>query len=137
MSLNNPSSGFFSSPEFQAAGLPWVITGATTNTTVIKYTFPKVTKSLTVHNLESSSGKLLRVGFTLNGITGVDGNYYFNVDSGDLFTFDVRVKEVFLRSDTTNTINFSVFGALTTIDSNFMPILTGSLNGTNYWSGVG
>jgi hypothetical protein len=90
-----------------------------------------------VHNLESSSGKLLRVGFTLNGITGVNGNYYFNVDSGDLFTFDVRVKEVFLRSDTTNTINFSVFGALTTIDSNFMPVLTGSLNGTSYWNGVG
>lgn len=137
MSLNNPSSGFFSSPEFQASGLPWAISASTTNTTVIKYTFPKVTKSISIHNLESSAGKLLRVGFTLNGVNGAGANYYFCVDSGDLFTFDARVKEIYVRSDTTNTIAFSIYAALTTIDEKFMPILTGSVGGTTYWNGVG
>ena len=137
MALNNPKSGLFSTPEFQASGLPWVITGSTSTTTVIKYTFPKVTKSLTIHNLESSNSKLLRVGFTANGVNGVGGNYYFCVDAGDLFTFDVRVKEVYIRADSSNTIPFSVYASLTTIDANFMPVLTGSVGGTSYWDGVG
>ena len=137
MSLNNPSSGFFSTPEFQASGLPWVITGSTSNITVINYKFPKVSKSITVHNLENSSNKFLRVGFTLNGVNGGGGNYYFLVDGGDSLTLDARVTEVFVRADSSNTIIFSIYGSLTTIDKKFMPTLTGSIGGTSYWDGVG
>ena len=137
MGLGNPSSGYYSSTEFVPSGLPWAITSATTTTSVVKYTFPKVTKSITIHNLESSASKLLRIAFTENGVNGVGANYYFNIDSGDIITLDARVTEVFLRSDSSNTINFSIYAALTTIDNNFMPVLTGSVGGTAYWEGVG
>jgi hypothetical protein len=135
MSLNNPSSGFFSTPEFQASGLPWVITGSTSTTEVIRYTFPKVTKSIVVNNF--TSNKLLRVGFTNNGINGVGGEYYFTVHGTTAVTLDARVTEFYVRADTSNTIGFSIYAALTTIDNRFMPVLTGSIGGTSYWGGVG
>ena len=136
MALNNTRSGFANVSEFQASSLPWVVTGSTTNTTVTKYTFPFVTKSIIVHNVESSSKKL-RIGFTENGVNGVGGNYYFVIDSGDLVTLDVRVTELYVRADTSNTISYSVLAGLTTIDKNMMPLLTGSYDGQPIWAGVG
>jgi len=135
MSLNNPSSGFFSTPEFQTSGLPWVITGSTSTTEVIRYTFPKVTKSIVINNF--TSNKLLRVGFTNNGINGVGGKYYFTVPGLTVVTLDARVTEFYVRADTSDTIDFSMYAALTTIDNRFMPVLTGSIGGTSYWDGVG
>jgi hypothetical protein len=136
MALNNTRSGFANISEFQASGLPWVITGSTSNTTVIKYAFPFITKSITLHNLESSTKKL-RIAFTENGANGVGGNYYFLIDAGDVVTLDVRVTELYVRADTSNTIQHSVCASLTTIDQNMMPLLTGSLNGQSIWNGVG
>lgn len=137
MGLNNPSAGYHASTEFVSSGLPWLITGSTTNTDVIRYTFPKVTKSITIHNLETSSNKFLRLGFTQNGVNGVGGNYYFIIDSGDIVTLDARVTELFVRADVSNTLPFSIYAALTTIDNNFMPVLTGSIGGVSFWEGVG
>jgi hypothetical protein len=137
MALNNPPSGYFNSSEFTASSLPWVVSGTTSGTDVIKYAFPKVTKNIIVHNLESSSKKL-RIGFTANGVNGVGGNFYFIVDSGDLITFDSRVTEVYVRADTSNTISFSLYAGLTTIAAGQMPTLTGSLgDGSPGWTGVG
>jgi hypothetical protein len=136
MALNNTRSGFSNVSEFQASPLPWVITGSTSGTTVIKYTFPFVSKNITFHNLESSTKKL-RIGFTENGVNGVGGNYYFIIDSGDLLTLDARVTELYVRADTSNTIEHSVYAGLTTIDRGMMPLLTGSYNGSNIWEGVG
>jgi len=137
MGLNNPPSGYFNSSEFQASTLPWVISGTTSGTDVIKYVFPKVTKNLTIHNLETTSKKL-RIAFTLNGANGSGGNYYFLVDKGETVTLDARVTEVYLRADTSNTISFSVYAGLTTIAAGQMPVLTGTLgDGSPGWSGVG
>jgi hypothetical protein len=136
MALNNTRSGFANISEFQASSLPWVATASTSNTTVVKYSFPFVTKSIILHNLESTSKKL-RIGFTENGVNGVGGNYYFLIDSGDLVTLDVRVTELYVRADTSNTIQHSVYAGLTTISNDMMPILTGSLNGQAVWNGVG
>jgi hypothetical protein len=136
MALNNTRSGFSNVSEFQASPLPWVTTSTTSNTTVIKYSFPFITKSITLHNLESSSKKL-RVGFTENGVNGVGGNYYFLMDSGDIVTLDARVTELYVRADTSNTIQHSVYAGLTTIDKGMMPLLTGSYSGSSVWEGVG
>lgn len=137
MALNNPPSGYFNSGEFTASSLPWVVSGTTSGTSVTKYTFPKVTKNIIVHNLETTSKKL-RIGFTLNGINGVGDNFFFVIDKGEFFTCDSRVTELYLRSDTTNTISFSVYAGLTTIAAGQMPTLTGSLgDGTPGWTGVG
>lgn len=137
MSLNNPASGIFSAGEFVSSALPWVVSETTSGTSVIKYTFPRVTKSITFHNLETSSKKL-RIGFTENGVNGAGGNYFFLIDSGDVVTLDVKVVEVYLRADVSNTISFSIFAGLTTISAGQMPVLTGTLgDGSQGWSGVG
>lgn len=136
MPLNNTRSGFSNVSEFQASPLPWVVTGSTSGTTVIKYSFPFISKSITIHNAESSSKKL-RIGFTENGVNGVGGNYYFVIDKGEFVALDVRVTEFFVRADTSNTIEHSVYAGLTTIDKTMMPLLTGSFDGQAVWSGVG
>jgi hypothetical protein len=136
MALNNPSSGFFSVTEYQSSPLPWVITGSTSGTDVIKYSFHKVTKNLIVVN--NTNGKSLRLGFTLNGINGVEDNYYLLIAGNSQMTIDARVKEVYVRADTSNTISFSLYAGLTTIDSGQMPPLSGSLaDGSHGWAGVG
>lgn len=137
MGLNNPASGIFSAGEFVSSALPWVVSGTTSGTTVVKYTFPRVTKSITIKNLETTTKKL-RVGFTLNGVNGIGGSYYFLVDYGDLVTLDVKVTELYLRADTSNTIIHSIYAGLTTISAGQMPVLTGTLgDGSQGWSGVG
>lgn len=138
MSLNNPKSGFYNTADFQSAALPWVISGTTIANSVTQYTLPKVTKNILVHNLASSSNKWIRIGFTRNGVNGVEGNYYFIVNSGDIVTLDARVKEIFVRADTfSDTLDYSIYCGLTTIDSNMMPVLTGSVGGAASWDGIG
>lgn len=138
MSLNNPRSGTNVAAEFTMSGLPWVVSGTTVSNTVTSYQLPKVTKNITFHNLSTTSNKFIRVGFTLNGVNGVGGNYYFSVNSGETVTLDARVKEVHVRGDTfTDTLNYSLYCSLTMIDSTMMPILTGSIGGTTMWEGIG
>lgn len=134
MSLNNPSSGFFSTPEFQAAGLPWTATATTSGITVVRYSLPKVTKSVTFVNAETSAANRIRIGFTENGVNGTN---YVLVNGGQTVTLDARVKEIFVRANASGTYAYSVYCALTTIDGKFMPILTGSVDGSTYWDGVG
>jgi hypothetical protein len=82
-----------------------------------------------------SVGQHIRVGFTENGVN--IGNYFL-VDGGQAFEFDARVKEVFIRSnDPADAPLYSVYAELIGIDADQMPILTGSINGTNFWEGVG
>lgn len=134
MSLNNPSSGFFSTPEFQASGLPWTISASTSTTAVVKYVLPKVTKSITITNNDTTATNRIRIGFTENGI---NGSNYILVNGGQTVTLDARVKEIFIRANTSGTFIYSLYCALTTIDGKFMPILTGSVDGASYWDGVG
>jgi len=138
MGLSNPRSGTNVPAEFTMSGLPWVVSGTTVSNTVTSYQLPKVTKNITFHNLSTTSNKFIRVGFTLNGVNGVGGNYYFSVNSGETVTLDARVKEVHVRGDTfTDTLNYSLYCSLTMIDSTMMPILTGSIGGTTMWEGIG
>lgn len=133
--IQNPKSGFNYYVEFMGSGLPWVISGSA-GSTPVKHEFDKVTKRIIIKNHESP-GTILRVGFTQNGVNGVGGQYYFGVDGGDIFTFDSRVKEVYLRRDGATNVDYSLFAELTTIDASMMPVLTGSINGSTYWNGVG
>ena len=135
MSLNDPKPGFNYSTEFQIPGLPWVLSGSAGSTATC-HAFDKVAKKITIKNHEAA-GTILRVGFTQNGVDGVGGKYYFGVDGGDTFSFETRVKEVYLKRDGATDVKYSIFAELTTIGSNMMPVLTGSFNGTTYWNGVG
>ena len=135
MGLGNPKSGYNSMTEFMGSGLPWVTSSIATGGTTFQYSFPKIAKRIRVQNHETSAGKHLRVGFTKNG---VENSNYFLVDGGKEFTFDVRVKEIFVRANSDlDSPQFSLFAELTMIDTVQMPVLTGSIDGTVFWEGVG
>ena len=135
MSLRDPRIGYNSVTEFMGSGLPWVTSSIASGGTTYNYQFQKITKRLSVWNHETSAGKHIRVAFTKNG---VEKSNYFLVDGGQTFEFDARVKEVFIRSnDNSDSPLFSLYAELIGIDADQMPILTGSINGTTFWEGVG
>jgi hypothetical protein len=136
MALNNVKPGFNNAAEFTASGLPWVLSGTVSNS-VVKYSFPKVTKDIVIINNNTTAAQRLRVGFTENGVNGVGNAYYILVNGGSNITLNVRVKELYLLRDGGSDISTSVCANLTTIDAMMMPILTGSLGGATYWEGVG
>lgn len=134
MSLDNPHSSFGSAAEFQSAGLPYVTSSVANPATPHRYQFAKVTRSITVRNNGTGSSEDLLVGFTHNGIMG---NNHFNIPWGEAETFEVRVKQVFVKGLGGNPA-YSIFASLTTVDSRYMPLLTGTLqNGDPGWEGVG
>lgn len=135
MPIKDPRIGFNSVTEFMGSGLPWVTSSIATGATVNQYNFQKITKRVFVWNHSTGSNVHLRVGFTENGVNL--GNY-FMIDGGQSFEFDSRIKSVFIRAaDPADTISFSVFAELIGIDATQMPQLTGSINGTTFWEGVG
>lgn len=136
MGMKDPRIGYNSVTEFMGSGLPWVTSSyALSGSAVTSYKFDKITKRLSVWNHESSAGKHLRVGFTANGVN--NGNYFL-IDGGQSFEFDARIKEIFLRShDNNDNPWYSVYAELIGIDSDMMPLLTGSVDGTTFWNGVG
>jgi hypothetical protein len=136
MALNNVKPGLNNAAEFTASGLPWVLSGTVSNS-VVKYSFPKVTKDIVIINNNTTATQRLRVGFTENGVNGVGNAYYILINGGSNITLNVRVKELYLLRDGGNDISTSVCANLTTIDAMMMPVLTGSLGGTTYWEGVG
>lgn len=135
MGMKDPRVGFNSVTEFMGSGLPWVITSTATNA-VTRHSFEKVTKRLVIHN-QAADGVYLRVGFTENGINGVGGNYYYKVNGTQVFDFDARIKEIFILRDGATNAAYSLYAELTNIDSDMMPILTGSLDGSTFWNGIG
>ncbi len=135
MSLRDPRVGFNSVNEFMGSGLPWVTSSMASGTAVYQYDFAKLTKRVSVWNHSTGSSTHLRVGFTRNGVN--QGNH-LKIDGGQVFEFDSRVKSIFIRvDDPLDTVSFSIFAELIGIDSEQMPLLTGSIDGVTFWEGVG
>lgn len=135
MGLKNPRVGYNSVTEFMGSGLPWVISN-TASSTVIKHSFDKITRHIKISN-HAALGVYLRVGFTQNGIAGAGDAYYYKVNGGDSFEIDARIKDIYVVRDSATDAAYSLYAELTMIDSDMMSVLTGSLDGTVYWNGVG
>jgi hypothetical protein len=129
--FNNPEAGFNYAAEFQSAGLPWV-TSSTGTTTPQRWSFPKISRSITIKNTSTGSTNL-SVGFTQNGVLGSNN---FVVSPNTLMVFETRVTELWIVASG-GTAGYSIFAALTSVPARNMPILTGSVNSTIMWDGVG
>lgn len=116
MAIGWSHSGVNHTPAYQVSGVPWV-TGSLSVDGVVKIEFPAVTRFFTVHN---TGGSNVAVGFTS---AGVDGSNFFTVDAGQVQSFDLRVRDIFI-SGTTATVD--VLGGLTTIPRRSMLAFTGS-----------
>lgn len=119
MTFNNARSGLNNATEYVVAGLPWV-ENRTVNTTPTKIELPLVSSRL---SFQVSVGSAARVGFTLNGVNGV--NWVLITSGSGYVNFDIRCKEFYIRADSA-TSTISVMAALTLIDQRNMPTLTGS-----------
>lgn len=135
MGLKDPRIGYNSVTEFMGSGLPWVTSSVVLANATYSYNFPKITKRVFVWNHNTGSNIHIRVGFTKNG---VELGNYFKIAGGEQFEFDARIRQIFLRSDTAvDNHPISIYAELVGIDSDMMPILTGSINGEPFWEGVG
>ena len=132
MSIGNPYSNPNYVPEYQISGVPYATgSGAgevTSQDTPIRLDFPEVTRWITVYN--SGSGAL-RVGFSSNGARSVNTANYFVVKSGATTPrMELRCKSLFFTKDSATATDFNVIAGLTTIRSDYFPILTGSTSGS-------
>jgi hypothetical protein len=96
-----------------------------------------VTRFITFSN--NTSNQELYVSFTAQGQTGVPSDpglkNIFVIPASSVVNLDVRCKSVFLRSSAA--VQWSLCAGLTTIEKDQFPILTGSINGTTAFEGVG
>lgn len=120
MTYNNSRSGPNNAAEYVASGLPWVTSSANISTSPWKIDFPYVTNHLSF--CVTGSGAV-RVGFTQNGVNGT--NFALIPGGTGWVQFDVRCKEIYVRSDT-STQNISILAGLTMIENRGFPVLTGS-----------
>lgn len=117
--MQYPSPGYNDVPAYLASGLPYV-TASSASTTPVKISFPYVTKFITIHSNTSS----LDVGFTA---FGVSNSNHFTIGSNGYATFEVRVKEIYLKKPSgAGTVNFQILAGLTGIPTASIPTLTGS-----------
>ena len=141
MATNHPKAGPNSVPAYQLSGVPYVTSSAAseapaTNTAYlipVKHEFPYVTRFFQVECTNASHG--LRVGFSLSGSMGT--NYFTVAADSKSDIYELRTKDLFFTSDTTTASSFRIIAGLTTISRNEFPILTGSVNGTAGFEGIG
>lgn len=120
MSIYEYRAGIGNAASYQASGSPFV-TGSTSLTGEMKIEFPKVTKSITVHELSPNNQLYFYFhedATTLNKFV-IDTSAH---DHGPV-TFDVKCKELYVSG---SGLNFRVYASLTGIEPRQMFALTGS-----------
>jgi hypothetical protein len=117
MPLQNPSYGLGYVPAYQLPGIPYItssILAPALGSVPVEVHFPYVTRKVTVRN---DGGVGLRVGFSVNGITGSQTNY-FVLQAGQTFSEEMRVASVFMVSAVTGSATYAtVIGVQTPIPS--------------------
>lgn len=136
MTLNNPQGGLGYAAEFQSSALPYVTSStAPAVGSPVRYTFPKVSRTVTVTNRDATATNTLSFGFTRAGVVSSNNKYILN--GGQSVTLELRIKELWLQGEV-NTPPYSLCIGLTNIDARNMPLLSGTLpDGSAGWDGVG
>ena len=133
-----PEPGLGAVSEYQVSALPYATSSQANTGVTYNISFPKVTSWIVIKN-HGTATEHIRLGFTKNG---VEGGNHIRIDGGTGAasnpTYYLRVKEVFIRSDSGASPGFSLLAGLTMIPTKFMPTLTGSVSSSQgYWDGVG
>ena len=126
--LNNVGS-------YQVSGIPFCSSSINCVSSVVKVSFPFVTKWVLIRNNSSTASQDLKVGFSENGVNGIGGENYFiinNVTSADrasvISPLPLKLSEIYLKGSS----DAEVVAGLTNIPveriNNISP------DGTN-WSG--
>ena len=167
MATNFPKSGANNAPQYQMSGIPFVtssaadevkgVHNAAPSPEPISVNFDYVTKWIEIENTDATNS--LRVGFSRRGVFASgerlpvagtkavgDFGHYIVVATGQKVKYDFRCKSLFFVSNAAasgtpsasgNSSGFSLRAGLTTIPASNFPILTGSIDGTSAFEGVG
>jgi len=125
-------------PAYITSGIPFV-TSSTANeapagATTVKFSFPYVTKFF---QIENAGGNSLKFGFSDLGTLGTVTDNSVTVAAGARSEiYDMRCKEIYFTGGSGATA-FKIIAGLTTIPASNFPILTGSIDGTGSFDGVG
>lgn len=125
--------------EYLQSGIPYVTSSHTLNNEVVQISFPTVSRWFVVHNTDHSTSTVLNIGFTANGVNGVNGKNYYLLHAGEQTPrLEIKTKDLFIKCPG-NGGKFSVIAGLTGIPASNFPTLTGSLeeNGIKVLPGVG
>ena len=139
MTLNNPFMGAGDVPSYQMSGVPFVTSSQPLEVSeALKIEFPNVTRFI---NITNTGANPLRIGFTLNGVTGSGGsvsgslheqtadhsNYFVLMGNTQSSRLELRVKEIYFAEHYPATPgSFSLIAGITPIKSSMFPTLTGS-----------
>ena len=120
---------------YQVSGWPWVTGSAIGDGTEVKFSFPMVTKSITIiasGTLASDDANVLRAHFVSTADTNdvVDGHHYITFEGDDdSLTLNVKCKEIYL-SAVGSGVGAEIVAELTNIPTDRMFTLTGSGHNT-------
>ena len=123
---------------YQMSGIPYLsssITVPANTSTPLKIQFPNVTKFITIINTGSVVTPNLKVGFSLNGISG-SGTNFLTLAYGESYTGEWRVEDMFLYSAGPVQTSASIIAALTQIPRG-VPSLVSTGNNWSGSAGIG
>ena len=121
MSIYEYRAGIGNAASFQSSGSPFV-TGSAGLTGVMKIEFPRVTKSITFHEISNTNSIFF---YFHEDATELDKFQIDNTPNDHPYlTIDVKCKEIFVSSSSGNA--FRLYASLTSIGTEQMFPLTGS-----------
>lgn len=132
------AAGLGSVGSYQMSGIPFAsasLTVPVNSAAPLLIQFPYVTKFVTIQNTVAAGGPVIRIGFSSLGISG-SGTNYFTLDSGQSYTGDWRIEDIYLISNTTAQSSASVIAGLTPIPRG-IPSFVSTGNNWSGSSGVG
>jgi len=144
MPLNYPQAGASDVPSYQMSAVPFVTSskhdevGTGDPGGVINVKFPQVSRFFVVKNTDPSTGGILKVGFTQNGVLNKGSNVsgssplvaqeanYFMLGGGETSPrMEIRCKELFFHASGSD-CGFTIMAGLSPVNHTQFPVLTGS-----------
>lgn len=109
-------AGLNSVGSYQISGIPYASASVTVpdnTSSLLVVEFPYITKEVVIRNKGSST---IHLGFSENGL--MSSSNYVPIAYGESFSATVRVKDIFLISETTSSSTIDIFATLTGIERN-------------------
>lgn len=128
MSLYNVKPHHGNSSEYMVSSWPWV-TSSNVALTATRYSFDSVTRWITIVNEETGASKNIIFGFTQNGTNG--GNHFHVPPNTTFGPVEVKCSEIWVKSNQSGGVQFSLMAGLTNVTSSDFPAITGSNGFTN------